>query len=329
MKIDIIDRYIHEVQRRIPEKQRHDIGKEMRSTIEDMLPQNPNEHDVKNVLNELGNPAKLASHFNERPMYLIGPRYFDLYHTLFKMIAPIALIISLISLFGQYFGPLSEEVNFPSMIGSLILDGILIIIDVAIQLFFWLTFIFTVMERLSPRSEEPLTTSFREWTADDLKHVGLSSAQPPFSKFYILVRLCWLAIWATVYFNANHLIGVYEYGKLTIPVFNQNILQSYWPLVVLVIVGELITLFVKALEEKWTGKVAMLQIGLEIITTVIFVFIITRAKLFNPEFAPFMASIFNTTATDLMNLIIFGAIAVSILATGLAVYDAWKKSRVS
>ena len=97
-KMRLIDIYIQEVTRRLPEKMRSDIALELRSTIEDMLPNHYNEEDVKEVLNELGNPAVLASGYKDQPMHLIGPRYFDVYVSLLKMIVPIAGIIFVVQL---------------------------------------------------------------------------------------------------------------------------------------------------------------------------------------------------------------------------------------
>src|SRR5690606_39352035 len=94
--MNLIDLYIGEVTRRLPEKNRQDIALELRSAIEDMLPEDPSEQDVKEVLAEMGNPAVLASGYRDKPMHLIGPRYFDLYISLLKLILPIAITVTLI-----------------------------------------------------------------------------------------------------------------------------------------------------------------------------------------------------------------------------------------
>lgn len=49
-----------------------------------MLPDNYNEDDEKRVLEKLGSPVSLANGYLDRPMHLIGPRYFDVYLTLLK-----------------------------------------------------------------------------------------------------------------------------------------------------------------------------------------------------------------------------------------------------
>ena len=59
--MNLIEIYIQEVTRRLPEKNREDIALELRSTIEDMLPDDYTEEDVKVVLEKLGNPVTLAS----------------------------------------------------------------------------------------------------------------------------------------------------------------------------------------------------------------------------------------------------------------------------
>ncbi len=52
--MNLIDLYIQEVAKRLPEKNREDITLELRSTIDDMLPEDYNEEDVKSVLEKLG-----------------------------------------------------------------------------------------------------------------------------------------------------------------------------------------------------------------------------------------------------------------------------------
>jgi hypothetical protein len=77
--VNLIDAYVYEVTRRLPLKSREDIALELRSIIDDMLPDNPTEEEIKDALSKLGDPAVLASRYLERPMYLIGPKVYDIY----------------------------------------------------------------------------------------------------------------------------------------------------------------------------------------------------------------------------------------------------------
>ena len=143
----LIEVYIQEVTRRLPEKNRGDIALELRSTIEDMLPDDYREEDVMSVLEKLGSPALLANGYRDQPMHLIGPRYFDVYITLLKMILPIAGVISLISMVATYMFNYSGEEAIINMVISIIGEGIGTLLEVGLQVFFWLTLVFAIIER--------------------------------------------------------------------------------------------------------------------------------------------------------------------------------------
>lgn len=170
--MELIELYIQEVTRRLPEKNREDIALELQSTIEDMLPDDYTEQDVKEVLLKLGDPVTLASGYRDRPMHLIGPRYYDVYISLLKMILPIAAVISLIALIGEnVFGDIGEKTIIEVVI-MLIGKGIAGIISTGIQVFFWLTLLFAILERTDTSKDQmPLTKSLKRWTPEDLKHI--------------------------------------------------------------------------------------------------------------------------------------------------------------
>lgn len=95
-KLDLIDAYIYEVTRRIAKNKRNAIELELKSTIEDMLPDNYSELEVKEVLLKLGDPAKLAVNYQDGPKYLIGPELYNTYIQTIKLIIPWAILITLI-----------------------------------------------------------------------------------------------------------------------------------------------------------------------------------------------------------------------------------------
>ncbi|MBG0764800.1 MAG: hypothetical protein H0S78_07925 [Tissierellales bacterium] len=80
----LIDRYVSEVSRRLWKKNRKDIEKELKSTLEDMLEEKvgekeTTEDDVVEILKEYGNPKDVAASYNTPNKFFIGPRVFDLY----------------------------------------------------------------------------------------------------------------------------------------------------------------------------------------------------------------------------------------------------------
>ncbi len=70
-KMEIVERYVYDVTRRLPEAQRKDIELELRGLIEDMLDEyvqdrDVTESDVEEVLFELGHPRSLRGNIGGR-----------------------------------------------------------------------------------------------------------------------------------------------------------------------------------------------------------------------------------------------------------------------
>jgi hypothetical protein len=95
METELFDRYLREVGRRLPRKQRDDVKAELHSllmdALQDRLADRGEEEgatdstapmaveDQVAILQELGPPAKVAAQYAPPHRYLIGPRFFDMY----------------------------------------------------------------------------------------------------------------------------------------------------------------------------------------------------------------------------------------------------------
>ncbi len=295
--MSLIDMYVHEVAKRLPEQNREDITLELRSTIEDMLPDDYNEEDVKSVLEKLGSPVSLANGYLDRPMHLIGPRYFDVYTTLLKMIIPIAAVIALISMVAENFIGYNGDQAVLNVILQLIGKGIGEIFEVGLHVFFWLTLVFVILERTDKdKGIEPLTTSLKKWTPDDLKNISYIPKKKAISKFEVFGGLMWTAVWTTLYFYANHLVGVYhgtENGlKFVAPTFNQDVLLQYWPLILVMIVFEVAISLYKLVQGQWTKRLAIGNAILRVVGTIIFIVIVVNPHLLNEGFITYSANAF-------------------------------------
>ncbi|WP_342599991.1 hypothetical protein MHB48_02480 [Psychrobacillus sp. FSL H8-0483] len=314
----LIDIYIQEVTSRLPEKNREDIALELRSTIEDMLPEKYTEEEIKEILAKLGSPVTLASGYSNRPMYLIGPRYFDMYVTLLKMIIPIAASISLIILIAELIFSHSGEQDVINTILAIIGKGIWEILSTSTQTFFWITLTFAILERTdNSKDKSPLTTSLKEWTPDDLNHIPFILTEKKISKGAIFGSSLGIAIFAAVYFNAVHLIGVYEkiQGKLVIvmPTFNQVVLHSYWIIVLVAISVEVALVFYKLIVGQWTKNVAIFNFVRNVVSSIVFIIIFSNTSLFNPNFIAYLEDIFNISL-ELKVPIMLGIILYIIFA---------------
>ena len=286
--MNLIDKYIQEVTRRLPEKNRKDIALELRSTIEDMLPKQYSEEEVKEVLKELGNPAILANGYNDRPMYLIGPRYYEMYIIILKITVPIAAIISFVSLLAHQLITFNGSDAVLNIILNIFTGGIVAVMETCLQTFFWVTLAFFIAERVeSSKDNEPVNFKFKKWSPEDLMDIpNLSKKRIRDSE--IVFSLFWTALWATCYFYADHLFGVYEKGEqgliFVTPALNQGVLLSYLPMIIVVIVLEVSLTIYKLIERKWTKKLALYNTVLQIAVTTIFVLILTNPNLFEIDF---------------------------------------------
>ncbi len=324
----LVELYIQEVMRRLPEKNREDIALELKSTIEDMLPDDYTEDDVREVLMSLGDPAVLASNYRDKPMHLIGPRYYDLYITLLKLIVPIAAAITFlvvaVSSVLNYSGDSNPVEIFLSIAGN----GVVEAISAGMQVFFWLTVTFAVIERtVTPESQQPLTMKGKEWSPDDLKDVPYIPKEKRISKLEIFGGLVWTVIWSTCYFKASDLLGLYEKidgGRVFTPLFEQDILHGYWPLIVILIGLELILLLRKWRAGVWTKRLAVENAVYQFIPVAVFLFIFRNMDVMDPTFIE-RIQVLSNNSFNFQWFYLTGAVGL-LAAAVINSYDGLKKA---
>ncbi|AZV59745.1 HAAS signaling domain-containing protein [Peribacillus frigoritolerans] len=328
--MELIELYIQEVTRRLPEKNRADIALELQSTIEDMLPEDHTVQDVKAVLLKLGDPVTLASGYRDRPMHLIGTRYYDVYINLLKMILPIAAVISLIALVGD--NPFRDTGNtVMEAILKIIGKGISGIISTGIQVFFWLTLSFAILERLdTSKDQSPVTKDLKPWTPENLKDIPNISKKKAVPMIEVFASLLGLSVFAALYFNAANLLGVYEKrnGSLIFvtPSFNQDVLNSYWLLVsCVIIIGVLLAIY-KLFLGRWTLKLALFHAIYQLLYTLAFIIIISNPDLLNPEFLAYQRTLFSID--EWKSSIYWGLILISIIFAAYDSYQGFRKAKI-
>lgn len=331
--MNLIELYIQEVTRRLPDKTRNDIALELESSIYDMLPEDYSEEDIHRVLETLGNPAILASKYNEKPMHLIGPKYYDVYVTLLKLVMPIAAIVSFITIVAvKFFSPVEDSAVLATVL-DMMLEGVGQVIGVLIHTFFWLTIVFAIIERVDGiKDGSPLSMRWKPWSPDDLKHVIYVPQYKAIRTFELSFGLIWTAIWGTTYFYADRLLGIYEHGeyglRLITPAFNQEVLLSFWPFIVLLIGAEVALAIYKMIQKQWTLPLATFFTIYQIASIIILVIIFTHANLFTPEFLKQMSGLFTTTSARIGTFFIWGVITIFVVIAGWGVFDVYKRANI-
>ncbi|MCA0172620.1 HAAS signaling domain-containing protein [Bacillus sp. RAR_GA_16] len=283
--MNLIEVYIGEVTRRLPESSREDIALELHSTIGDMLPESPTEEDVKRVLNELGSPVQMANGFREWPMYLIGPQYFEHYVKLLKIVMPIALTVTFILFMTANVIGYNGTETIGAVFFHLLGDAISGLWNTFIQTLFWITLVFVVLERTNVK----VTESCYTWSADELTKVTAPPKKKKISKFELFSDLLFAAVGATLYYNAEHLLGIIRNGEIDVPFFNNDVLLSYWPLVSLALLTAVLLALYKMIVGYWTKRLAIANAIHHVFATVVIIIMLLNERLIHDDFTKFLS----------------------------------------
>lgn len=166
--MNLVDKYIAEVGRNLPRRQRADIEAEIRSTLEDMLDerkpaQGPvDEATVIELLKEYGSPREVAAKYKTH-QYLIGPRLFPLFE---RVIRIVFAIVAGASLIGLGVGLTKASLTGPAFVSTLgewfggLLSGL-------IAAFGNITLVFAIIERTKIANE--FEKEFKEWDPKELQ----------------------------------------------------------------------------------------------------------------------------------------------------------------
>lgn len=152
--MNLIDRYIAEVGKHLPRKQRADIEAEIRSTLEDMLEERKqtngevSEEQVIALLKEYGSPREVAESYTG-PRYLIGPRVFPIFELVTRIVLIVLFAIALAGLGLSLAGSSLAGPEFLKAIGESALD----LLGGLITVFGNLVLAFAILERVLPAKE--------------------------------------------------------------------------------------------------------------------------------------------------------------------------------
>ena len=163
--MELIDRYVYEVGRHLPRKNRADIQVELQSTLVDTLEARvqgePSQEDMVVLLKEFGPPQKVAASYWPQGQYLIGPSLFPLFRMVVGIVVTVFIIVQLVLLgiavvFNQEILTFMSVLDiFSEMIGS------------AFTAFSIVVIVFAVLQRFDVRPD----TVDADWDPRELPQV--------------------------------------------------------------------------------------------------------------------------------------------------------------
>ncbi|HEY3312721.1 MAG TPA: hypothetical protein VGK00_13855 [Anaerolineales bacterium] len=266
----LIDRYITEVGKHLPRKNRADIQTEIQSTLEDMLEDRAKTSGrplddvlIKEVLKEYGSPDKIAlSYLPER--YLIGPRLFPIFTLVLKIVLSVLTVMALIG-FGIRFGTSAHTFqDFNLTFGKSLVEylgGIM-------SAFGNIVFIFAILQRALPASEFEDEEKQKDWDPASLEQ------EPEPDEVSI-----WTPIWSIVVTIAALLvfnlypqmigIGFLDGGKWTFVPALSNAFFRYLPLIDVLWVLQIGLNIILLRQAAWTTLTRWFEVALTIMSIVI------------------------------------------------------------
>ncbi len=207
--MNLIDKYVAEVGKYLPRRNRADIEAEIRSTLEDMLDEQKqatgqaDEATVIQMLKEYGTPRKVAESYGAR-QYLIGPRLYPTFILVTQIAISVLLVIMLV---GLGLGLADSDLSGPGFLLT-VGESLMNLLGSLIAVFGNIVLVFAILERTLPAEELEKETD--EWDPAELA----SEPDPDRVKFGDQI--------ATILFTAAFLIILNLYPNIIGFGFFQN-----------------------------------------------------------------------------------------------------------
>jgi hypothetical protein len=317
----LTERYLAATLRGIPENQRPDIERELRSSIADAV-----EDRVANgedrvaaetaVLEELGNPARLAGGMTGRQMYLIGPELFLAYRSiLFLLLGIVVPIVGVVEAV--------VEINGGAGIGPALLAGIGGALTVGVHLAFWVTLAFAIVERVdrSTWKDTDIKELTQPWTVEHLPELPSSGAVSVGDTVGEIVTLG-ISIGGLLYLRDWS--WVTDASGEPIPLFDPALWDFWFPALIGVMVLTAVFHIVKLVIGRWTIGLATVHAVLLLAFAVPFSAIALNGALINPAFAD---AIGWPPLAEGDGIAMLAVAAATILVNGWEIIDGFRKAR--
>lgn len=336
---ELVEKYLYDVIRRLPEKQRTDIERELKSLIEDMIEERmetgemDRELCVGAVLNELGNPAKLARSYRGEHDSLISGEYYDNYCFVLKTVlicAGVGILVSnimsavihAVTYTGETEGIIKVMTNDMINIGF--------IPTTLLQIFGVITLIYAIMER----NQVKVTTDKTPWTWEKLPDI-------PFKKAVIkrvdsVIGIVFLVLFAVIFTFIPQLIGAWlkqaDGTLVAVPVFNLTIWDQVLPIFLLSLGAGLVDEIAKLIAGRYSYAVMYVNIVTNAVSVVLAMILFKLFPIWNAEFLPELEAVTGRTFqaefdimtyfnTGIFSNILIGIILfAAVLEVGTTVY---------
>lgn len=305
----LAERYVTAVTRSVPAADRAEVSAELRASIADEVEgriavgEEPGAAEYA-VIAELGDPIAYAASLSGRPLVLIGPRYYAAWLRLLRLLLIIVIpVAALIAGLVRAIGGGDVGAVIGSMIPAIIMSGV--------QVAFWTTLVFAVLERVGSTGDTVL-----DWTPDKLPRTVIPAAR--------LSDLIGMAVMTVL------LIGSVVWDR-TIGWGDQHVhvlAPGLWPWAMtawfgLLAVGLVVEAIV-AVRGRWSAPLAAVSIAASLVAMIGAIVLVWRGAVIAPDLMARMQAASTPTA-DIVQIVnisitaVLGGILIGLL------FDAYRK----
>ncbi len=314
-KNDLIERYLYDVSRYLPYKQKNDITNELRSIIDDMIEERcadiaPTEKDVRVVLTELGTPAEVGAEYGlGKQKSLISGIYFIKYKMFLKIILlAVAFGLSVSTFINIAINNIDAVNGIYSLLGD--------VFSVSVAIIGVMTIVFALLERKSVNIEE--------FTFESLPPVP--KKQEKISMVETILSLALNILFTTILILAPNLIAFeFVFNNEILSVFNVEFIRGAWWIILIIGFAGITDDIIKIIDGRYTKRVMLTNIITGCITIVSFLYIFSDNNILTAEFVEY------SMLTDFTaNYIKFFPIVISIFVLidmGITIYKTIKAEK--
>jgi hypothetical protein len=329
---NLIERYVYDVARRLPEKEREDVKKELRANLYDMLPAGASDDAVKKVLYELGSPVSLAEKYRTHPRYLISPAYFDEYLAALKWILPLVGVLVMLIGFavGAFDAAKISGESMPFVISGILSNGVSMGVSAAFQALVWTTIGFAIAEHSGAKKQK---VGEHGWRVEDLPEVQNPKAGIPLSEGIAeLVLSVVFSIFALLFCTGQLPFAmIFAQGDMVFyNIFSQSFLNMLVPFILVSLLLSMVQAVAKIKDRSWSVFVCAAVVTKRLIDMAITLYLINQPNILSAEFQGFLTQtgvtqvIPNVNGTNVLViafcvLTIIGTIAETVKAIKLTV----------
>jgi hypothetical protein len=284
--MNLIQIYVSEVVKYLPRQLKDEVRKELTSLIMDMVEEVEGDDEaIKSILESMGSPKDLADRYLNKEKSLIGPRYYDTYMRIVRIVM-FALALAFTVTFAMKL-IFSQEIT-----GWTILEYPLSLFNAAIMGFAYVTIIFALIERNQVKVDDDDLVS-KNWSVKDLPK---ESIELPTHRLENIFEIGFVSILMFIINFQPQIIGIYsatttggQTSWSVTPILN-DAARNVWIIWINVwLIFMLVSGVIKSIYRLDAKHRILLSTFFDFLALIMFVFIMATQKIFVDNVAGLIA----------------------------------------